>query len=316
MKKGLTVLLALLLMLLTGCSGQAIVNKPRVTLIAKSSESNFWKACFAGAQAAANEYNAELTIASPESEEDFETQNDMIYAAVKSGAEAIVFSACDYNGSTKAVEYAIAVGVPVISIDSEVNTSKILIKISTDNKQAGRMAAEAMIAATGGQAKIGIVNFAEGSANGQQRQQGFLERIRKEPGMIVLEVRNAISNIDSPKQATEELVKAFPEMNAIATFNEWTTLGVGQAIGNMKQGGKVKIIGFDNNISSIKQMEEGVMSALIVQNPFAMGYLGVENALQARKGNMAAKTIDTGTVAITKENMFEPQNQKLLFPFS
>lgn len=316
MKKYLAVILALLLLCATACSSQAIAKKPQITLIAKSSQSNFWKACFAGAQAAANEYNAEVTITAPVSEEDFQTQNDMIYAAVRDGSQAIVMSACDFNGSVKAVEYAIESGVPVISIDSEVNTSKVIVKISTDNTQAGRMAADAMISATGGKAQIGIINFAEGTANGQQRQKGFTDRINSEPGMKVLEVRYVLSNIDSPKEATEELVKKFPEMDAIVTFNEWTTLGVGEAISDLKLGGKVKVIGFDNNIASIKELEDGVVTALIVQNPFAMGYLGVQYALQSTKGKAAAKTIDTGTVPITKDNMFEAQNQKLLFPFS
>jgi ribose transport system substrate-binding protein len=272
--------------------------------------------CFAGAKAAASEYNADLTITSPDSEEDYATQNKMIAGAVSSGTSAIVFSACDFNGSVKSVEKAIASGVPVISIDSEVNTDKVLIKISTDNIQAGSMAADAMIASTGGHARIGIVNFAEGTANGQQRQQGFIDRIKSQPGMQVLEVRNALSTIDSSEQATKELIKKYPEMDAIVTFNEWTTLGVGQAITDMGLGGKIKVVGFDNNIASIKEMEDGVVTALIVQNPYSMGYLGVEYALQSIKGNVTPQTIDTGTVIITKDNMFDPQNQKLLFPFS
>jgi ribose transport system substrate-binding protein len=134
--------------------------------------------------------------------------------------------------------------------------------------------------------------------------------------MQVLEVRNALSTIDSSEQATKELIKKYPEMDAIVTFNEWTTLGVGQAITDMGLGGKIKVVGFDNNIASIKEMEDGVVTALIVQNPYSMGYLGVEYALQSIKGNVTPQTIDTGTVIITKDNMFDPQNQKLLFPFS
>jgi ribose transport system substrate-binding protein len=316
MKKALAVLIAVVLLLTPGCTGRVISTKPHITLITKSSQSNFWKMCFAGAKAAASEYNADLTITSPDSEEDYATQNKMIAGAVSSGTSAIVFSACDFNGSVKSVEKAIASGVPVISIDSEVNTDKVLIKISTDNIQAGSMAADAMIASTGGHARIGIVNFAEGTANGQQRQQGFIDRIKSQPGMQVLEVRNALSTIDSSEQATKELIKKYPEMDAIVTFNEWTTLGVGQAITDMGLGGKIKVVGFDNNIASIKEMEDGVVTALIVQNPYSMGYLGVEYALQSIKGNVTPQTIDTGTVIITKDNMFDPQNQKLLFPFS
>lgn len=38
-------------------------------------------------------------------------------------------------------------------------------------------------------------------------------------------------------------------------------------------------IGFDSNVISVGMIETGEMDALIVQNPFAIGYLGVKMRL-------------------------------------
>jgi len=55
---------------------------------------------------------------------------------------------------------------------------------------------------------------------------------------------------------------------------------------------------------------------LIVQNPFAMGYIGIQQAIEYKKNKQHEDFIDTGTKVITAENMYNIENQKLLFPFS
>ena len=91
--KWIAVLLALLVCL-SGCAGtHQSGGSYNIYLIAKSSTTEFWKAVFSGANAAKSEYNVQLTILAPDTEEDFETQNDYIRQAVADGADAIVFSA-------------------------------------------------------------------------------------------------------------------------------------------------------------------------------------------------------------------------------
>ena len=79
---------------------------------------------------------------------------------------------------------------------------------------------------------------------------------------------------------------------------------------------KVSVIGFDNNIVSIKMLETEVVDALIVQNPFAIGYLGVKQAYYLSRKQGGEERIYTKTVVINKENMFEKGNQKIVFPFN
>ena len=86
------------LLLLSACGA----NTPpaplhSVTLVAKSTQTEFWLSVFAGAEAAAAEYNLELTTVGPETEEDYKTQNEMIAQAVEAGTEALVFSAIDFE---------------------------------------------------------------------------------------------------------------------------------------------------------------------------------------------------------------------------
>ena len=82
--------------------------------------------------------------------------------------------------------------------------------------------------------------------------------------------------------------------------------------------GQVRAISFDTNMRCIELMQTGAVGALIVQNPYAMGYLGVEKAWQALQGMKFDKheLIDTMTQIVTKENMFTLESQKALFSFN
>ena len=96
---------------LAGCTMQATdsnATRYQVALVAKSKDSEFWNAVFTGAEAAATEYNMQLTIAAPNSEEDYEEQDRMIEKAVEDGAQAIVFSAIDYEKNAAAIDAAAA----------------------------------------------------------------------------------------------------------------------------------------------------------------------------------------------------------------
>src|SRR5699024_8842286 len=127
------------------------------------------KAVFVGAEAAATEYNLELTIDGPDTEEDYEAQNQMIEDAVADGAQALVFSAIDYDANAPAIEKAAEKGVKIVVIDSAVNSQNVATYIGTDNYSAGMMAARAALERTSGPLKVGIVNYDINSANGQDR---------------------------------------------------------------------------------------------------------------------------------------------------
>jgi ribose transport system substrate-binding protein len=317
-KRIFAMLLALCLLLSLCACGEVVGDKVEIAFIAKATASDFWHNVFGGAGSAATEYNVALTIQGPETEEDYETQNRMIAEAVNSGADAIVFSAIDYYNSVEAVEAAVKAGVEVVVIDSTVNTDKISLIIGTDNYAAGRMAAEAAIArgqdAGFDTLQIGLVNYDVNSANGQERERGFTDAIAEYGGGEVLETVNMDSTTDDAKRGALELLDRHPEINTLVGFNEWMTLGVGYAIQERDAAERVIGVGFDSNVVSIGMLETGEMDALIVQNPFAMGYLGVQSAYELVTGKHPQSTT-TVTTTMTKEIMFQESSQKTLFKF-
>lgn len=291
-------------------------NRHYVAVIAKSTTSAFWKSVFAGANAAGTEYNLILTVDGPENEEDYQTQNKMIRKAVEDGAEVIIFSAVDFHANAEAINEAAGAGVKIVIIDSDVDSSKVSCRISTDNFQAGRMAGTAILSSDQEELNVGIVNFDKNSANGQQREQGLREELSRDSRVRIVDAVNVISTTEDSKEGTIEMLENHPEINVIATFNEWTSLGVSYAIRELGLAEETSVVAFDSNVVCVGMLETGEVDALIVQNPYAMGYLGVECAYNLINNLPIENTqVDTATTMITRENMFEEDCQKVLFSF-
>lgn len=311
-------LISYLLVNLIGTSkSETDPSKHYVALICKSTQSSFFKAVFAGASAASTEYNLTVSYDGPSSEEDEKTQNKLISQAVKDGAEVIVLSAVDYNANAVAVEEAANKGIQIIIIDSDVNSQAVGCHIGTDNYKAGEMAGEAVLNSKEEVLNIGIINFDKNSANGQQREKGFKDKMLEDERAHIVETFYVNSNIEAARLGTKELLAAHSEINVIVTFNEWTSLGVGYAISELGLKDKVMVVAFDNHVISVGMLESGEVDALIVQNPYAMGYLGVEYAYKYIYGLPIGKEkIDTDTMLITKKNMYDESCQRILFPFN
>ena len=288
--------LALCVGLLAGCGAMGFLKKgkalesdrkKKVVLIAKSTESEFWKSVFSGANAASTD-----------------------------GADAIIFSAIDYEENAEAINAAAQKGVKIIVIDSDVNSNRVECRIGTDNYEAGQMAGEAALAGEEDKIYVGVVNFDKVSENGQTREQGMKDALKKDERANIVEYVNARSTIDSAKSATLRMLEEHPEINVLVTFNEWTSLGVGYAIQELEAGDRIRVVAFDSNVISVDMLESGEVDALIVQNPYAMGYIGVESAYKVLNGYaITEKDIDTETQLVMKENMYSEACQRMLFTF-
>lgn len=304
-----------LLCVFTGCESQN--QKLNIAVIVKSTTSQFFKSVQSGANAASKEYNIELSFMGPDNEEDYQTQIDMVHKAIDNQVDAIVLSSIDYHKLVKPVEEAVKQGIPVIMIDSDVDSKKVSSRITTNNKTAGTMAGKAIIDQEKSNIVVGIINFDANTANGQERETGVKSTMEESEKIQAMYTINVQSNIDSATRGTKQLLMEHPDINTLVTFNEWTTLGVGYAISETAMMDDIFVVGFDNNPVSVGMLETGEVDCLIVQNPFVMGYLGVEQAQNViRKKDVKEPIIYTKTVLLNKQNMFDKEIQKIVFPIN
>lgn len=294
-------------------------KKTEIAVIVKATDSDFWRNVKKGVDSAATEYNVSVTFEGPENEEDYQTQNVLIDEAVERGVDAIIFSAIDYEKSSETLTNAARAGAKVITIDSAADSPQISMFVGTDNEEAGRAAAKAATDSFAPESNIyiGLVNYYKSTDNGMKREKGLREYINNIPNAQIVASVNVASNTESATAGAIALLNENPQINVLVGLNEWTTLGVGEAIKNLHLSKQVRGIGFDTNTISIGMLETGEMDTLIVQNPFAIGFLGVQNAAELVSGEGEEKNdIYTSVTTVTKDNLFNKDIQKLLFSFN
>lgn len=302
----------------TGCSKQVDISsgeRKKVALVLRTNYGYYCSNLKIGAETAAREFNVDIIHYAPDDEEDAEGQIKQVNQALSEDkVSALVLSACDYNTLVGVTEKAFDMGIPVIIIDSEVNTDKIHSYIATNNLNAGKMAGGVLIDIAGKNSKIAIMSFIKGSRNAEQREIGLEQVLYKYPGIEVVTKEYCMSDAKRAYSLTKSILEKNKDINAIVALNEIASVGVALAVEEMKLEGKVKIVAFESTLQEIDFIEKGVIQSTIIQNPFNMGYLGVKNAVDVMNGKQVDKRRYLESKVINKDNMYLPENQKLLFP--
>lgn len=285
---------------------------PQILVSPKGLVHSFWVTVKTGADSAGKELGAEVIWKGPTLETDISGQIAIIEDYINKGVDAIVLAACDATALVNTVKKATEKNIPVITIDSGLDSDIPLSFIATDNVAAAMKAADALAALIDKKGKVACIPFIPGAATSNMRESGFLTGIKNYPDIQVAAVQYSQSEVAMGMAVTEDILTAHPDLKGIFVANEAGTIGVVQGLKSKNKVGQVKVVGFDAAPNEIQALNDKIIDALIVQDPFKMGYLGVKTAMQVLKGEMVEKRIDTGVYVITRENVNSPELKKLL----
>ena len=323
MKKLIIILTMLLAFFLAGCNKNTTSGKKfTIAVVPKGTTHPFWKSVNAGAQKAANDYKAQgvevdLIWKGPLREDDREQQIQVVEGFTSQGVNGIVLAPLDSKALVRPVEEAKKAGIPTVIMDSGLETDQIVSFAATDNRKGGQLAADRLGQILGGKGKVLMLRYLEGSASTNDREEGFLEEIKaKFPNIELISTdQYAGATRDSAKRTAENLLQRYgDQVNGIFASNEPATTGMLLALQDINKAGKVVFVGFDSSPQFVDAMKLGQMQGIVVQNPFAIGELGVKTMVDSLLGKPVEKRIDTGVMMITPENMNSPEAQKLLNP--
>jgi ribose transport system substrate-binding protein len=296
-----------------------MADQPTIPVIVKDTTSFYWQIVLAGARKAGKDLGVKVPELGAQSESDINGQISILENAVSEKPAAIVISPTQYQALGKPIDEA-AKHTKIIGIDSAADSKAFTSFLQTDNVQGGRAAADAL--ATAITAKYGkpegdvaLITSIPGVGSLDQRAKGFKEEIAaKYPGLKLVADKVADGMATTALNIMTDLITANPNLRGVFASNLIMAQGAGQALAENKVADKIKLIGFDSDDKLVKLLKDGVIAALIVQDPYRMGYEGVKTALAASKGETVPATVDTGVNVITKENMDSARSQELLNP--
>ncbi|MGE5606492.1 MAG: substrate-binding domain-containing protein [Bacteroidota bacterium] len=289
---------------------------PTILVCPKTLASSFWLTVRAGAYAAGKEFGAKIIWKGPAVETDIAGQIAIIEDYRNKKVDAIALAACDIKALIAPVKKAINASIPVVSFDSGLDPDPTLSLIATDNLLGGKQAGEVLVRLIGGKGQVACIPYISGASTSMLREKGFKEVIAKYPDIKLVAIQYSESDVAKAMAVTENILTANPNLSGIFAGNEPGAIGAAQAIRARGLAGKVKLVAFDASPVEIEMLQNGTIQALIVQNPYNMGYLAVKACVDAFNGRKVPKRIDTGVTVVSMDNFFEPQIQKILYPLA
>jgi len=317
MKKLLVGALVASVMSLSGTSFAA--DQPTIPIIVKDTTSFYWQIVLAGARQAGKDLGVNVPELGAQSESDITGQISILENAVAGKPAAVVISPTEFKALGKPVDEA-AKKVPIIGIDSSADSKAFSSFLTTDNVQGGRIAADGLgeaIKAKYGKAEgdVALITSLPGVGSLDARAKGFKEELAaKYPGLKLVADKVADGQATTGLNIMTDLITANPDLRGVFASNLIMAQGAGQAVAENKKADAIKLIGFDSDDKLVGFLKDGTIYALVVQDPYRMGYDGVKTALAISKGEKVAAFVDTGANLITKANMNDPKESALLNP--
>jgi len=306
---------------------QSSVKKYQIAVIPKGTTHVFWKSIHAGALKAQEELKAagldvEVIWKGPLKEDDRESQIRVVEDFVTRGVSGIVLAPLDDVALRMPVKDAVSNGIPVVIIDSDLKSEDYASFVATDNYKGGQKGAQQLAKILDGKGKVVMLRYQEGSASTMNREQGFLDTIKKDyPGIEVVSANQyGGATTESAYQASENLLAPLRTADGGLTIdgifcpNESTAFAMLRALEDSGLAGKVKYVGFDSSDRLVQGLKNGQIQGLVLQDPINMGYLGVKTVVAHLRGEKVEKRIDTGSEVATPENMNDPKMKNLLEP--
>jgi ribose transport system substrate-binding protein len=281
----------------------------------------FWSTVAGGVEYGTEKNGLVSTILHPDKSDNAERQVTYMHDAIATNPDAIILAPVEMDALVGPCKEAMDKGIPVILVDTTINSDDYVIGYATNNENAGRLAADTMADLISKKGKVFILSTNAAASSDSARERGFRERMKESyPGISVIGSFYHEGNMAVATTQTLDTIMANPDLAGFYCINDYSTSGCGNGLIQANRT-DIKIVGFDANEDIVALMEDGVVDAQMVQQPVKMGELGAEAVARFFKGELTMAGApygiqDTGCTVVPKEKVNDPDMQKLLFPLN
>ncbi|HEY3684210.1 MAG TPA: ABC transporter substrate-binding protein [Streptosporangiaceae bacterium] len=286
-----------------GDTGGGAVNGKDIAFVPGVSGDSFYITMGCGIRSEAKKYGLKINEQAPQ-QFDPSQQTPIVSGVVAKKPAGMLIAPTDAQAMLPPLLRAKQAGIKLGTVDTSLAKSGVSsFGVSTDNRKAGAAAADSLAKLVGGKGTVLVIAFKAGVSTSDERQNGFLDEIKKYPNIKALKPQ--VNDNDPAKAASivSATLAANPGLTGIFATNQFAAEGAATGLRNAKKQGKVKLVGFDAGPVQVQQLRRGEVQALIAQQPNQIGVQAVDNMVKLLKGQKPAAQTGTGTVAITKDDL-------------
>lgn len=256
-----------------------------------------------GIEEAAAELGVEVTTQGAE-QFDPSLQRPLVDSVVASSPDALLVAPTDQSAMQAPLEAAAAAGIEVVLVDTSLEDPSFAASaIASDNIGGGRAAFEAIEAAHPEGGKVLVVSIDPGITTSDQRAEGFQEAVAENDAFEFVGIEYSHNQPAEAAQIVTAALQRDSDLVGIFAANLFAAEGTATGVQQAGKTGEVTVVGFDAGPAQVEQLREGVVQALVAQEPDSIGRQGVEQAVAALNGEPTTAEIQTGFTVITQDNL-------------
>lgn len=256
-----------------------------------------------GIKEAAEAAGATVSVQGPE-KFDPTLQKPIVDAVVASKPDALLVAPTDVTAMAAPIQAAADAGIKVVLVDTTLEDPSMAVsQISSDNLGGGAAAFDAIKEAHPEGGKVLVVSIDPGISTSDARAEGFEQAVAEDDNFEFLGIQYSHNEPATAAEIVTAALQKDPDIVGIFAANLFAAEGTATGVQQAGKTGEVTIVGFDAGPAQVEQLRNGVVQALVAQEPATIGMDGVEQAIAALDGEETEEKIQTGFTIITQDNI-------------
>ncbi len=283
-----------------------------IAFIQGISTDEFYISMNRGVQEAAAKYGYKVLVDGP-TKWDYTMQTPIVETMIARKPDIILIAPNHSVSMIAPLQKAINAGIPVITVDTNLDEEIYLCNITSDNLQGGQVAADMLAEMMGGKGKVSIMNTNVGVTTTEARAKGFKDQIAAAyPGIKIVSDEYCEDEAEKSAAITESVLLKNPDLGGAFGVNLYASLGIANASDRTKK--TLPIISYDASPAVIEALANGTIDATVSQKPMEIGATAVEMAHLYFMGQKdQIKNVMTENVIVTRDNMNDPEVSKWFY---
>jgi ribose transport system substrate-binding protein len=273
-------------------------EKPTVAVVLKGTKSEYWAIIVAGVEKGLKNFGVKGKIYAPD--QNNEDQLSILKKVLKEKPDALIYAPNDPPASIPILKEFKKNHIPVLLVDTSVNWPGQTSFIGTDNPYLGEKAGELLSSMLQPGDKVALIGRISKDHVSEERIQGAKEALHT----VGIDTVDGKIRVDDPDGKVipiiAQLLNDHPDLKGVFASDDRMALEVIQYV--KEKGLNMPVVGADGIIKMLKYHEDGTLTGSVAQNPYDMGYISVQNALKAIKGQRVEKKINSDVDIITADN--------------
>lgn len=271
--------------------------KIRIGMVLSNLKNPFFKEMEEGALERARRDSVSVEVVSAEDSPVRELQE--IRRFIEEGVDVLIVNPTNSHAVSRGVILANEAGIPVITLDREAVRGDVASHIGSNNLLGGNLAAGYLKESLDRGAKIVELQGNTETTASLNRSRGFEQGALGALNIILRE--NADFKRENSYEIMKRVLREEIDVDGVFAHNDESALGALRAV--EESGRDVVVVGFDGTDEAEEAILQGRLDATVKQNPYEMGYMGVESAIKLTRKQWVNRKIDVGVYLIDKETL-------------